>query len=128
MKDYFYKFVAVVGALMSSFIAATALAQSNNGLQTAPTNIITNAQSVVNLFCDILGWMFWALIVLGVAMFLVGGYRYATAGGDAESVSKANKTLLYAAIAIVVGLVAGGVPTLIGSFFHTTVNACSSSL
>jgi cytochrome b subunit of formate dehydrogenase len=94
---------------------------------TAPTNVITSSQDVVNLFCGALKWMFWGLIVLSVAMFLVGGYMYATATGDAEKVSKANKTLLYAAIAVVVALVALGAPMLIGSFFHVTsgLNACS---
>jgi Type IV secretion system pilin len=113
----------VVGFLVSSF----AQAQTNsNGLVTAPTNIITSPSSVVQLFCTVLGWMFWALIVLGVAMFIVGGYRYATSGGEAERVSKATKTLTYAAIALVVGLIAGGIPSLISSFLgNGALNACS---
>lgn len=92
---------------------------------TAPTNIITSSADVVNLFCGILNWMFWGAIVLGVAMFLVGGYTYATSGGDAEKVSKATKTLTYAAIAVAVALVAQGVPFLIASFLNYKLsNAC----
>ena len=54
-------------------------------------------------------------------MILVGGYTYASSGGDPEKVGKATKTLLYASIGIVVALVAKGFPTLIGSFLGTTL-------
>jgi hypothetical protein len=89
---------------------------------TAPTNIITSASDVVNLFCGALNWMFWGLIVVGVGMFLYGGYLYATSAGEADKVGQANKTLLYAAIAIVVALVAQGVPPLIANFLGSTVS------
>ncbi|HEX4104175.1 MAG TPA: hypothetical protein VHZ04_01705 [Candidatus Paceibacterota bacterium] len=127
IKKYFYRFGSAIGMALSISISAIAYAQSN-GIQTAPTTIITNTTSVVNLFCAGLDWLFWGLIVLGVAMFLIGGYTYATAAGDSEKVSKATRTLTYAAIAIVVGLVARGVPTLIGSFFgqSSNLNVCSS--
>ena len=94
---------------------------------TAPTDIITSKDAVVKIFCVALDWMFWGLIVFAVAMFLYGGYLYATSAGEAEKVGKANKTLLYAAIAIVVALVAQGVPHLIVDFLGSSakVNACS---
>ena len=59
---------------------------------TAPTNVITSADDVTKLFCAALAWMFWGLIVFAIAMFLYGGYLYATAAGEAEKVGKANKT------------------------------------
>lgn len=104
-----------------------AIASTANGA-TAPTNIITDSQSVVNLFCAALAWLFWGLIIVGIAMFFVGGYIYATSNGEPEKVGKATKTLTYAAIAIVVALVARGVPILIGAFFSvpsSQLNACS---
>ena|SRR5579864_4731677 len=92
---------------------------------TAPTNVISNTTDVVNLFCGALNWMFWGLIVVGVAMFLVGGYTYATSRGDVEKVSTATKTLTYAAIAILVALLAQGVPFLIANFIGTSLGkAC----
>ncbi len=66
--------------------------------------------------CGLIPWIFWGLIVLAIIMFLVGGYRYVTSAGDAEKIHSANKTLLYAAIAIVVALVAAGIPYLVDSF------------
>lgn len=92
----------------------------------APTTVIDSAQKVEDLVCTAMLWMFWGLLVLSVIMFMVGGYMYATAAGDTEKVSKANKTLFYAAIGVVIALVAKGVPLLIGSFLGVTLglNAC----
>lgn len=98
-------------------------------LETAPTNILSSPDQVVGDFCAALNWLFWGLIVLSVAMFLVGGYRYVTSGGEAERVSSANRTLLYAAIGVVVALVAAGTPSLINNFLTggSLTGACGSS-
>lgn len=88
-----------------------------NGLP-APVQSLGQVQSLV---CTIINWLFWGLMVLAVIMFLVAAYRYLTSSGEPEKVGKANKTLLYGAIAVVVGLLAGGIPLIIGSFFSTYV-------
>jgi magnesium-transporting ATPase (P-type) len=66
--------------------------------------------------CNIVDWMFYFLIILAVIMVLVAGYLFVTAGDDTEKVSKARKTITYAAIAIVVAIIAKGFPALIASF------------
>ena len=98
--------LGIAGLLMTWFVNVAYGAST-----TAPTNIITSTDDVV----------------FGVAMFLYGGFLYATSAGEAEKVGKANKTLLYAAIALVVAFVAQGVPVLIASFLgsSTSLNACS---
>src|SRR5690242_4545588 len=83
---------------------------------TIPRPAVNNTDDVANLFCGALTWIFWILIIFSIVMFLVGGYRYVTSGGEAERVRSANKTLLYAAIAVVVALVASGMPSLVSSF------------
>ncbi len=95
---------------------------------TAPSNIITSSGDVATLFCAALAWMFWGLVVFSIAMFLVGGYTYATSNGDTEKVSKATKTITYAAIGVVIALLAKGVPLIIGSLFQvqaSQLGACS---
>jgi len=100
-------------------LGAVVFTKSASGA-TMPTNIITSASDVTALFCGALLWMFWGLITFSVAMFLVGGYTYATSAGDPEKVGKATKTLTYAAIAVAVALIARGVPILIGTIFGVT--------
>lgn len=109
---------SAVGSFTMSLITAASAA-------TAPTSTITSVSDITTLLCGILNWVFWGLIVVGIIMFLMGGYRYATSSGDPEGVSKANKTLLYAAIAIVVALVARGVPVFIGSIFGVQPSSLS---
>jgi hypothetical protein len=87
-----------------------------------PQGVLTSTTGISNFFCTIVDWVFWGLIVLAVVMFLVGGYRYVTSGGEAERVSKANRTLLYAAIAVAVALIAAGIPSLINTFLGGSSN------
>ncbi len=110
--------VGAIGSLTTSLITVVNAAP-------APTNVITSPSDITTLLCDVLNWVYWGLIVVGIIMFLIGGYRYATSAGDPESVSKANKTLLYAAIAIVIALVARGVPLFIGSVFGVQASSLS---
>lgn len=83
---------------------------------TAPTNILTSPGAIQALFCQALNWMFWLFVALSIIMALVAAYTYTTSGGDPEKVNKAGKTLLYVAIAIVVALLAKGVPLIVSSF------------
>ncbi|HEX4104176.1 MAG TPA: hypothetical protein VHZ04_01710 [Candidatus Paceibacterota bacterium] len=132
MKKVAYRWAGIIAFFSNFLIVSFAWAQGaelgatsggNGAFPTPPTGApptpitsLTGAGGVTGLFCSALDWIFWILIVLAVIMFLIGGYRYVTSGGEAEKVSKANRTLLYAAIAVVVGLVAAGVPSIVGSF------------
>ena len=94
----------------------------------APTNLITSTSAIADLFCRALDWMFWFFIVFSIAMALVAAYLYASSNGDPERVHKASKTLLYVAIAIVVALLAKGIPLIVSSFIGGGFdnNVCSS--
>lgn len=107
IKDWSASIAGILTVLFSMGTASAA--------DPLPAYVTTTGQ-VVTILCNALGWMFWALMVLGVAMFIVGGYIYATSAGEAEKVGKATKTLLYAAIAIAVGLIARGIPVLVATF------------
>src|SRR5258708_3286915 len=112
MKKIGFLAQVIVGSMIS--LAFTPLAQAfkvptPGGITAMPTTI-TDVSEVPGFACGIMLWIFWGLIVLSIIMFLIGGYRYVTSAGDSEKVSKANKTLIYAAIAVAVGLVAGGLP------------------
>ena len=84
-----------------------------------PQGNITSLQGVLNLFCVIFAWAFYFLIALTVIFVLVAAFKYLTAGGDPEKVKSASHMLLYAAIAIVVGILAKAVPSLIGSVLNS---------
>ena len=72
---------------------------------------MVSAQSL----CNITNWLFYFLIILAVIFIIVAAFKYLTAAGEPEKVKSASHMLLYAAIAIVVGILAKAVPSLIGS-------------
>ena len=83
--------------------------------QSYPTIAVT-PQGVVTSMCTVVNWLFYILMVLSVMMVLFAGYTFVTAGDDTEKVSKARKMITYAALGIVIALIAKGFPTLIYSF------------
>lgn len=69
------------------------------------------------IICQVAAWMFWILIVLTTVFVLVAAYKYLKSGGDEEKVTSATRTITYAAVAIVVALLAKNFPLIIASIF-----------
>lgn len=95
--------------------------------QGTPSSPINTMQDLVNLMCKIFGYMFYGLMALSLIMVIIGGFNYVTAGDNSEKVSKANRTILYAAIGIAVSLIAKALPLIVGSFLGastTNLNSC----
>jgi len=84
---------------------------------TAPSNInnINQILSAANI-CTIINWVFWFIIIFAIIFTLIAAFRYLTAAGDPEKVKRAGATLLYVVIAVVVALIAKGLPLLVSSF------------
>lgn len=86
----------------------------------ATTNIpqgnISSLNGILNSLCTVFDYMFYFLIVLAVIFVIVAAFKYLLAAGDPEKVKGAGATLLYAAIAIGVALLARAVPLVVASF------------
>lgn len=82
---------------------------------TAP---IQNIDQGIDLFRQILTWfaiIFW----IAAALFVFyAAFLYLTAAGNEEQVKKASSQLLYAVIAIAVGLMAYGLPAFVDTFLR----------
>jgi len=90
-----------------------------------PQGQITSLQGVLQTLCTVFAWAFYFLIVLAVIFVIIAAFRYLTAAGDPEKVKAAGSTLLYAAIAIGVALLARAVPLVVGSFLGaSSVSSC----
>lgn len=86
---------------------------------------VSTLSGIQGFICTfIVGWMFTFLIILSVVFVLVAAFKYLTAGGDPEKVKGASHTLIYAAIAIVVAIMARAIPLLIGSLFQVSGFNC----
>ena len=107
-------FIKMFGPTIAS-LALPALVMAQTPPPVPSTNI-TSLNSVLSLLCVVFGWAFWFLVVLAVIFVMVAAFRYLMAAGNPENVGKAGSTLLYAAVAIGVALLARAVPFVIGTF------------
>ncbi len=90
-----------------------------------PQGQLTSLQGVLQLMCTVFSWAFYFLIVVAVIFVIVAAFKYLTAAGDPEKVKSAGATLLYAAVAIGVALLARAVPLVVGSFLGASnVSSC----
>lgn len=102
--------------MMSPFVASAA-AQSMPGID------VGTGQGALGLLapiiCTVAYYLFWILIALSVIFVLVAAYQYLTSSGEPQKVSTATKTITFAAVGIVVALLARGFPLIIVSVFPT---------
>jgi uncharacterized membrane protein YidH (DUF202 family) len=87
----------------------------------APAALATT-ESALNskVLCPIVDAMFDILIVVTIIMVMWAAWTYLTAGDDTEKVHRATKTLTYAAVAVVVAILAKGFPFLVDSIVGDT--------
>jgi Type IV secretion system pilin len=111
------KFVKEFGIpAVSLLLPLTTFAQLQGPGVSAPVSGISSIGAVQSTLCQVVNWMFYLLIVFAVVMVLVAAFKYLTAAGDPEKVKSASHTLLYAAVAVIVAIIAKAFPSLIGSF------------
>ena len=73
-------------------------------------------QYIVDLINKLTTWMLTALIIVAAVMIVYAGFIYLTAGSNPENVDKAKNIIIYAAVAIGVGLLAKVVTLLAQQF------------
>jgi membrane-associated HD superfamily phosphohydrolase len=120
------KFITTVKELgipvMALLVPVLASAQVPAAPVSAPTNTgFNNLNNLGTSLCTITNWLFYFLIILTVIFIIIAAFKYLTAGGDPEKVKGASHMLLYAAIAVVVGILAKAVPGLVGSVIGSTI-------
>lgn len=96
-------------------LALPALVFAQGNLPPAP-DIVTNTNDFFGLMKTVVNFLFALLIVLAVVFVILAAFKYLTAGGDPEKVKAANHQIMYAAIAVVIAVLARGVPRLVCSF------------
>jgi hypothetical protein len=125
LKGIIVEFGAPVLGLAIPVLASAQLGTAPGG---QPPNTLNNINQILgagSLLCNIVSWVFWIFIVLVVIFVLLAAFKYLTAAGDPEKVKSAGHSLLYAAIAVIVALIARGLPaivsSIIGGGFNTAI-------
>ena len=65
------------------------------------------------LFGKIADWIFTILVVLSVFMILFAAFQFVTGGDNPETLSAARQKIIWAAVGIVIALLARAIPNLI---------------
>ncbi len=82
------------------------------------TTSITTPTGVVNAITRISGALYSVLLALAVLFILVGAFNILTADDNAERVKKGQKQIIYAAVAVAIGILATGIITIIQQFLQ----------
>ena len=103
--------------LVMSFMAFSASAQI---APPPPDTNIENIGDVYDLINTVFNMLFWLLIVLASVFIIWAAFNYLTAGGDPEKVKAANQKVIYAAVAVVVAVLARAIPSIVCSFLSNS--------
>ena len=77
------------------------------------------AGGVKGVIQAIVKWVYIIFFIIAVLFILFAAFTYLTAQGDPEKVKNARDQIIYAAIAIIVALIAVSVDTIISTFLAT---------
>ncbi len=128
-------FIASIMAVAFAFTPAVVLAADGNiqeGLcsganlsantdANCPANNQQAANSIQKIVTTVINIFSWIVGVVSVIMIIIGGFRYITSGGDANGVTAAKNTILYAIVGlIIVALAQIIVKFVIGSVTNAT--------
>jgi len=71
----------------------------------------------LNMMNIVINIIFIALMILVIIMVLMGAFKLMTAAGDTAKVTAGRNQIMYAAIGLIVALVAKAVPSIISALF-----------
>lgn len=110
-----FKTALAVGLLAAMPILS--LAQVT-GIQTAPTPV-RDIQGIIRIFNTFINYLFTFLLILATIFVFVAAYKYLSAAGNEDQVKSAHSTIIYAAVAIAVALLAQGVRFIVEQFIRS---------
>ncbi|MCA9332569.1 hypothetical protein KDA00_01705 [Candidatus Saccharibacteria bacterium] len=76
------------------------------GITGGDCDATTTQTSVSSLVANVISILSWVVGVAAVIMIMIGGFKYITSQGDANSINSAKNTILYAIVGLAVALFA----------------------
>jgi len=115
------KLVVKTSLLLSGLVPAVAFAQFNPSegdrqLPDLPSDAPTDFGGLIDVIVTIARWMFGILMALGIVFVLYAAFLYLIAQGNEDRISSAKRVLIYSVVALVIGVLAGGVSVVVQDF------------
>lgn len=104
-------------SITKAAIMALALAPINVYAQPAVPTPVDNLSDIVHFIDQAARWFFAVILALAVVYLLYAAFLYLTAAGDPGKTEKAKNIIIYAITGIAVALIAGGITSVVTSFF-----------
>ncbi|MBI4119558.1 MAG: hypothetical protein HY456_01775 [Parcubacteria group bacterium] len=82
-------------------------------LPSPPLPPLTRITDILRILSMLTNWVFALLMAISTIFIFFAAFSYLTAFGDPEKIKTANRRLIFAVVAIIVGLVALGVRPII---------------
>jgi threonine/homoserine/homoserine lactone efflux protein len=116
------KLAKISGAIVSAMVVFPIIAMAQ---VTPPSGIITGYDTgtsggLVGIIRTATSWLFGILLLAAVVFLIYAAFLYLTSGGDEEKTKKAKSYVIYAVIAIAIGLLAQGIIALVYSLLGQT--------
>lgn len=120
-KAQFIATSVTVGVVGLSLLTNVAVGQglSNPNIPGVTTvGRVSTVGSLVDTVRFIVRWVYIIFFVIAVLMILFAAFTYLTAAGNEEKVKKARDSIIYAAVAVAVALLAVGFEQIIRTFLE----------
>lgn len=105
--------------LVAIVLAAPMVAFGQTQAPEPPTPGATTIGELVCVIDNIAAWIFWVLTIVAVIFILLAALQFITAGGDPGQVTEARSKLIYAAVGIIVAVLAFVLPDIVASLVGT---------
>ncbi|MFA5084113.1 MAG: hypothetical protein WC475_01860 [Candidatus Paceibacterota bacterium] len=97
--------------LLLSLVSLPALVLAQ--VQQIPQQTNFSIQNIINMLNTVINWVFTILLLVAVIFILMAAFKYLGSAGNEEAVKTAQNQLIYAAVAIGVGLIAKGIEFIV---------------
>ncbi len=104
------KKIIVASVFLSLALGGIAFAQIST-VQPLPS--FSDTTTVFNAVTIVTNWIFTIMLIAAVIMILLAAFQFITGGGDEKNITEARQKILYAAVGIVIALLAKAVPILL---------------
>lgn len=95
---------------------------TGNDLGIQQESPVRDAPGLVDVVRKVVVWTYTLFFILAVLLIIFAAFAYLTAGNNAEQIKTAHKRLIWAAVAIVVALLAVGAELIIKDFLNNAPN------
>jgi magnesium-transporting ATPase (P-type) len=88
---------------------------SNAQIEPYPQSPVRSISDILAVLRFVVRIVFTLLMIVAIIMIIYAGFKYLTAMGDPGAIQTAHRALVWAAVAIAVGLIAEGVRAIVES-------------